>query len=133
LYNPTSSPDQITVYLNSKPLLTTSLINGVDKIFYLQLGTLPSGTLSVSISGTTNTGVDEAIIDSITPNVVINNTGAYPVHIIRIWSLTNPPVYKNVSITILPGQEYDMSQYFIPGTNIIKIIADNGNYYSFYY
>jgi len=133
LYNPNSISDQITVYLNSKQLLTANLANGVDKMFYLQLGTLPSGALNVSISGTTNTGVDEAIIYSITPNVVINNTGAYPVHIIRVWSLTNPPVYKNVSITILPGQEYDMSQYFIPGTSIIKVIADNGNYYSFYY
>ena len=133
LYNPTSTSDQITVYLNSKQLLTANLANGVDKMFYLQLGTLPSGALNVSISGTTKTGVDEAIIYSITPNVVINNTGAYPVHIIRVWSLTNPPVYKNISITILPGQKYDMSQYFIPGTSIIKVIADNGNYYTFYY
>jgi len=133
LYNPTSTSDQITVYLNSKQLLTANLANGVDKMFYLQLGTLPSGALNVSISGTTKTGVDEAIIYSMTPNVVINNTGAYPVHIIRVWSLTNPPVYKNISITILPGQKYDMSQYFIPGTSIIKVIADNGNYYTFYY
>ena len=133
LYNPTSTSDQITIYLNSKQLLTANLANGVDKMFYLQLGTLPSGALNVSISGTTKTGVDEAIIYSITPNVVINNTGAYPVHIIRVWSLTNPPVYKNISITILPGQKYDMSQYFIPGTSIIKVIADNGNYYTFYY
>ncbi|MGC8557611.1 MAG: hypothetical protein ACP5NC_01275 [Nitrososphaeria archaeon] len=90
------------------------------------------GSLNIRVSGNQTTGVKEVIVQAITPNVIVENVGPYPVQIIRIWSFSNPPIYQNVNIIVQPGQEVNLSKYFTKGSTQIEVVTSTGNMFTFY-
>lgn len=113
----------------------TAIVKPNNDIRYtipISTSAISSGTLTIKVSGTETTGIKEAIVQAITPDVIVENTGPYPVQIIRIWSFSNPPVYQNVSIIVQPGQEVNLSRYFTYGSNEIEVVTSTGNVFTFY-
>jgi len=131
LYNNNNKVDSVTISWENTHFI--ALIKPKNDTRYaIPLGSI-SGPLKITVSGNEITGLKEAIIQAIVPHVIIKNVGSYPIQIIRIWSQSNPPKYVNVSITLMPGQQVDLSGYFVNGANTIKVVTSDGNYYSFYY
>jgi len=131
LYNNNNKVDSVTISWENTHFI--ALIKPKNDTRYaIPLGSI-SGPLKITVSGNETTGLKEAIIQAIVPHVIIKNVGSYPIQIIRIWSQSNPPKYVNVSITLMPGQQVDLSGYFVNGAKTIKVVTSDGNYYSFYY
>ncbi|MGC9144797.1 MAG: hypothetical protein ACP5GS_01585 [Nitrososphaeria archaeon] len=134
IYNNGSSADTINVQmpgLSKTILIPYKQENRV--CISVPANAMSDGSLTVTVTASQNTIIDEAILQAIVPHVIVVNDGSYPITIIRIWNNSNPPKYFNVSITLMPGQQVDLSNYFVQGSNIIKVVSSDGNYYSFYY
>ena len=134
-YNPSSSSkDSISVQASN--ITRTYLLQPHQEervCISLPSSAVASGFLSVKVTANVSTMVKEAILQAIVPHVIVANVGSYPISIIRIWANSSPPRYFNVSITLLPGQQVDLSNYFVQGSSIIKVVTSDGRYYSFYY
>jgi hypothetical protein len=132
-YNNNKHTDTVTV--SGYGGTYTAIIKPNNDIRYtipISASAISSGALTIKVSGTEKTGIKEAIIQAITPDVIVENTGPYPVQIIRIWSFSNPPVYQNVNIIVQPGQEVNLSRYFTYGSNEIEVVTSTGNVFTFY-
>jgi hypothetical protein len=135
IYNPnTSSSDTVNISF-SGITKTYNFKPEQEERIYINIPTSVAinGSLDVKVVASQNTIIREAILQAIVPHVIVVNVGSYPITIIRIWDNSNPPKYFSVSITLMPGEQVDLSNYFVQGSNIIKVVTSDGNYYSFYY
>jgi len=134
IYNDGSSVDTINVQMPGLSKTISIPYKQENRVcISVPANAMSDGSLTVTVTASQNTIIDEAILQAIVPHVIVANDGSYPITIIRIWNNSNPPKYFNVSITLLPGQQIDLSNYFVQGSNIIKVVTSDGNYYSFYY